>query len=496
MLPDARLPARTVLAVLPLIVLSLPACAGAETINPVGAVVPLDWEACGGGFECATLAVPVRYEAPAEGAFELPVVRLPASSPPDRIGSLLINPGGPGGSGVQWVRFATGRLPLDVRDRFDVVGFDPRGVAESAPSLNCVDDLDAFIALDLTPEGEAETAHVIDVSQKLVDGCVARSGDILPFVDTESVARDMDRLRASLGEQTISYVGFSYGTLLGALYADLFPSRVRAFVLDGAIDPSLSGEALIEGQALSFEEQLDLFLAYCAADPACAFHSGAAPAAAYDVLQASIEASPMPALADADGRSVGPGELWWGVSGALYSTSRWSKLAEALALASNAGDASKLLDLSDTFAGRAKDGTYSNSLEQYQAIFSIDNPFPRDLAFYATQTQELENKAPRLGAYFPWSALPSALWPAPAVREPAPIAATGSAPIVVVGTTHDPATPYAWAVSLADQLDSGVLLTRNGEGHTGFAGKSPCIDGIVSKYLVSLEVPAEGTACD
>jgi pimeloyl-ACP methyl ester carboxylesterase len=471
------------------------ACAGDETINPVFGVPLLKWEECGAGFECAALPVPLEHTAPASETFEIPIVRKPAEEPENRIGSLLVNPGGPGGSGVAWVRYAFTRLPVDVRSRFDLIGFDPRGVGGSLPSVDCLDDLDAFIALDLSPDSEAERDHVIAETKRFVDGCEAKSGDILPFIDTVSVARDMDYIRAALGEETISYVGFSYGTLLGALYAELFPSSVRAFILDGAVDPSLSGEGLIEGQALSFEEQLNDFLAACAADPACELNKEGDPAEVYDALQASIEASPMPALG-MEGRSVGPGELWWGVSGALYGPKSWPKLAAAIAEAVKLGDATALLKLSDELAGRRADGTYSDSLDQYQGIFSMDNSFPRDLAYYEQKTVELEAKAPRLGAYFAYSSLPSALWPLPAAREPSPVAAEGAPPILVVGTTRDPATPYAWAVSLADQLTEGVLLTRNGQGHTGFAGKSVCVDAIATRYLIDLEVPAEGTECD
>lgn len=471
------------------------ACAGDETINPVFQVPPLQWSDCGAGFECAAYPVPLEHSAPANEAFEIPLIRKPAEDPQNRLGSLLVNPGGPGGSGVAWVRYAHTRLPADVKSRFDIIGFDPRGVGGSLPAVDCLDDLDAFIALDLSPDDPTERAHVITETKKLVDGCEATSGDILPYIDTASVARDMNYIRIALGERTISYIGFSYGTLLGALYAELYPNTVRAFILDGAVDPSLSGEDLILGQALSFEEQLNDFLASCAADPMCELNAAGDPAEVFDSIQAGIENTPMPALG-IEGRSVGPGELWWGVSGALYGPSSWPRLAKALTEAATLGDGTGLLELSDDFAGRRDDGSYSDSLDQYQAVFSIDNPFPRDFAYYDKTTAELQTKAPRLGASFAYSALPSALWPLPVAREPAPVVAEGAAPILVIGTTRDPATPYSWAVSLADQLESGVLLTRKGQGHTGFAGKSECIDALASKYLIGLEVPAEGSECD
>ncbi|NUQ72270.1 MAG: alpha/beta fold hydrolase [Polyangiaceae bacterium] len=477
------------------IVLFTSACAGDEVINPVFRVPPLQWSDCGAGFECAMFPVPLQHSLPANEAIEIPVIRKPAADPQNRIGSLFVNPGGPGGSGVAWVRYAHTRLPADVTNRFDIIGFDPRGVGGSLPAVDCLSDLDAFIALDLSPDDATERARVLEETKKLVNGCEVKSGDILPYIDTESVARDMNHIRVALGEKTISYVGFSYGTLLGAMYAELYPSTVRAFILDGAVDPSLSGEDLIMGQALSFEEQLNDFLAMCAADLMCELKAAGNPADVFDALQTAIETEPMPALGG-DGRSVGPGELWWGVSGALYSPKSWPELASALAEAATVGDATGLLELSDNFAGRRPDGSYSNSLDQYHAVFSIDNPFPANLDYYEMATVELRAKAPRLGASFAYSALPSALWPLPAAREPAPVAAEGAAPILVIGTTHDPATPYAWAVSLASQLESGALLTRNGYGHTGFGGKSECVDAVASKYLIDLEVPDPGTECD
>jgi hypothetical protein len=269
---------------------------------------------------------------------------------------------------------------------------------------------------------------------------------------------------------------------------------VRALVLDGALVPKLDGPRFIAEQGIGFEQEFESFLADCAADPMCAFYSAGEPGAAFDMLRDSIEASPM-AAPSGDGRAVGPGELWWAVGGALYGPSGWPKLAAALALAAGQGDASELLKLSDSFSGRRSDGSYSNLIEHYNAVFSLDHPFPTELAAYDALITELETSAPRIGVYFPYSALPSALWPLRSERVAGPFAAKGAPPILVVGTTGDPATPYAWAVSLADQLESGVLLTLDAHGHTAF-GKSTCIASAVTDYLVNLTVPAEGTTCN
>ncbi|MCC6555435.1 MAG: alpha/beta fold hydrolase [Polyangiaceae bacterium] len=464
----------------------LAGCSGAEEA-PAG---PLAWGACG-AYECAALSVPVDHDDPGGPTFTIPVLRRRALDPAQRIGSLVVNPGGPGGSGTGWVGRAWPFLPPDLQLRFDVVGFDPRGIPPGSPVLDCVDDLDEFVALDLTPDDPAELQSIIDGGAALAEACAARSGDILPFIGTDSVARDMDLLRAALGDERLTYLGFSYGTMLGAVYADLFPDRVRALVLDGALDPSLTGEAHAAAQGEGFEDQLEAFLAECAADPACDFHS-ADPGAAYDAIQASIEAAPMPTSEGA--RVVGPGALAYGVANALYSPISWPRLAEALALA-GAGDGAGILRLADDYLHRDSDGTYDDSLELYYAVTSLDAPFSQDPADYEALVAELSASAPRLGVYLPFSSFPSARWPVPPWRPAEPIHARGAPPILVVATTHDPATPYAEGVALAEQLDSGVLLTREGDGHVGFLRGNGCIDAAIVDYLVNRAAPEDGAAC-
>jgi pimeloyl-ACP methyl ester carboxylesterase len=456
-----------------------------------GPAGPLAWEPCG-QFECAALEVPVDHADPEGPTFTLPVLRHVATRPAERIGSLLVNPGGPGGSGTGWVGRAWPFLPPEIQGRFDVVGFDPRGISPGSPVLDCVDDLDRFVALDLTPDDGAELQAIVDGGEALAAACAARSGDLLPFLSTEDVAQDMDLLRAALGDERLTYLGFSYGTLLGAVYADLFPDRIRALALDGALDPSLTGEAHAASQGLGFEDQLEAFLAQCAADPACEFHAGGDPGAAYDAIQASIEAAPMPS--EHGERAVGPGELAYGVANALYSPFGWPDLEGALALAAS-GDGTGILDLSDDYLHRGADGAYDDSLEYYYAVTSLDAPSSTDAADYEALAAELAVSAPRLGVYLPFSAFPSARWPVPPWREAAPIRAGGAPPILVVATTHDPATPYDEGVALAGQLASGVLLTREGNGHTGFLKGNDCVDDAIVGYLVDLALPADGEVC-
>lgn len=449
-------------------------------------------------FDCGTLEVPVDHAAPNGPTMKIPVVRVRALAPEERIGSLLLNPGGPGGSGVDLAKLASFVIAPELRDKFDLIGFDPRGEAGSTPPIDCTDDLDPFIALDTTPDDAAEEKALVEVSQSLVDGCEARSAALLPFVGTDSIVRDMDLLREALGDDKLTYLGFSYGTFLGAIYAETFPDHVRALVLDGALDPSLSNEQFIEGQSLAFEQELEEMFTWCAADEACPLGKegdpAEGPAAAYDALLAAVEEAPLPAPGSGD-RTVGPGEFSYGVSAALYQPGRWPKLAEALATAAK-GDGSALLDLADGYAGRSADGTYDNNLEVYYAVTSIDTASSRDPATIAALAAKMRDKAPRIGAYLPYSALPSALWPVPPWRGAVPVTAAGAPPILVVGGTRDPATPYLWSEALAKQLPGAALLTRDGDGHTSFLRGNACIDEAVTAYLVSGTLPTPGTICD
>lgn len=484
------------------ILIVLPACAdtgGADDFENEAFPPPPEWRACGeeGDFECATLGVPLEYDTERgdrASGFTLQLIRRPAGNPHARKGSIVINPGGPGGSGAAWVYYFWRRIPEEVSDLYDIVGFDPRGVGLSEPTIECGDNLDKLMALDLTPDSPEEREAIISETQQFVDDCAEKSALILPYVGTENVVRDLERIRLALQEYRLNYVGFSYGTFIGALYAERYPKKVRAFVLDGAVDPALSAAQIVEGQALGFEMALDHFLNKCASDAECQFHSAGDPYTAFDALQAEIEAAPMPAAGDAEGRSAGPGEFFWAVTGALYGPNSF-ELASALSLAALEKDSTELLALSDKFTGRYEPGHYSDSFDQYHAIFSIDNPFPRDMEYYDSATEQLKSKAPRLGASLPYTSLPSAFWPIESSRIAAPVRAEGTPPILVLGNMGDPATPYEWSVSLADHLDNALLLTLDDEGHTAFGNKSQCINDYVAKYLIELKMPTPGTRC-
>jgi pimeloyl-ACP methyl ester carboxylesterase len=301
----------------------------------------------------------------------------------------------------------------------------------------------------------------------------------------------MDRIREAVGDEQLTYVGFSYGTYLGALYADFFPDKVRALALDGAVDPELSSLEVNLEQAAGFERSLNAFLDFCASDRECAFYNSGDPGGAYDALVAQIDAQPL----EADGRRLGPNEFDLGVAQSLYSGEfGWDALAQALAAAAE-GDPAELLILADEYTGRRDDGTYEGLLEPFWAIGCIDGEPIGEPADYPGLEDRFRAAAPRFGITFLYSALVCSLWPVDAIESPNPLDAPDAAPILVVGTRGDPATPYQWAESLAEVLSSGVLLTAEGEQHTAYLTNF-CVTEAVNAYLMDLEVPDEGTVCE
>ncbi len=457
----------------------------------------LYWRGCGDGFQCAELTVPLDYNRPRGRTLSLDVVRLPADDPQRRVGSLVVNPGGPGVSGVAYARSARKVVSQRVRARFDIVGFDPRGVGESAP-VHCLTDsqLDRYFALDASPDDPGELRTLVEASRRFARNCQRRSGELLPHVGTANAARDMDVLRAALGEPGLTYLGFSYGTHLGAYYAQLFPDRVRALVLDGAINPALSGAQLNIAQAKGFAQALRSFAADCVQRSNCPLGGGRSVDAALarlDRLLASIDRSPLPTSMGAE-RELTQALAATGVAAALYNGSYWPMLRQALRQAIN-GNGTKLMQLANALMGRQPDGTYTNQTAANMAINCLDRPMSHDLDAYKRTVARADRAAPRFGEFIAWGALPCAFWPARDETRPHPLHAVGAAPILVVGTTRDPATPYAWAKALAGQLRSGVLLTRKGDGHTAYRKGSACIDRAVDRYLITRDPPRNGKVC-
>jgi pimeloyl-ACP methyl ester carboxylesterase len=417
------------------------------------------------------------------------VARRPASG--RKLGSLLIDPGGPGASGVDFLGGFAPALDPTVLEHFDVIGFDPPGVARTAP-ITCLDGpgLDQYFAYPPVPSNSSQLAGYIAEDKAFAAGCESKSGAELPYVSTVDAAMDMDVLRADVGDAKLTYLGFSYGTFLGATYANLFPGRVRAMVLDGALDPSLPVIKSLEEQAAGFDSDLRDALNACQADSKCPWKPSGDPMAAFQQLLAQVTNQPLPVSGTS--RTVGPAILLNGTAFTLYDTSDWKYLYDALALASQ-GDGSDFLQLSDDYTERNSDGTYGNLLEAFTAVNCLDQPAP-SLADIQAALPGARRIAPIYGPTSLYGEIQCEVWPVPPTGKIGPIHAAGSPPIVVVGTTGDPATPYPDAEGLASQLAHGVLLTRVGDGHTAYPYSS-CIRRYVDSYLVDLTVPGAGIRC-
>jgi pimeloyl-ACP methyl ester carboxylesterase len=454
----------------------------------------LVWADCGGGYQCATLRVPLDYAHPAARSLGIAVVRRLATDTAHRLGSLLVNPGGPGGSGVEYARAGRQAISPALLAQYDLVGFDPRGVGQSAP-VTCLDDqqMDAFVATVPDPQTPAEQDQVVVEDRLFASQCQARSASLLPFVGTRDAARDMDVLRQALGDQRLTYLGKSYGTYLGAVYAELFPTHVGRLVLDGALDPRIGTDQLGRDQAAGIQLAVRSFLTDCAGRPDCPL--GADAKAAEQRLQsllASVRTRPL--RGDAT-RTVDLALAETGIVAALYTDATWPLLRTSLRLAL-AGDGRGLLVLADSYTNRGPDGHYrGNELAANMAINCADRPGPTSVAEVQAEVPSYSQASPLFGAGLAWSNLTCAYWPVPAPGRPHAIAARGAAPIVVVGTIRDPATPYAWAQGLAGQLASGRLLTYDGDGHTAYRRGSTCIDGAVDAYFLQGTLPSSGARC-
>jgi pimeloyl-ACP methyl ester carboxylesterase len=457
----------------------------------------LRWQPCDNGFQCARLLVPFDYGRPAWRTFSLPVIMLPAADPARRTGSLVINPGGPGGSGIQYALTARSQFPAAIRSRFDIVGFDPRGVGASQPAVHCMSgpQLDRYFETDDSPATAAQLAAVVSENKLFAAQCEKNSGPLLPYVGTRDAARDLDVLRAALGEAKLTYLGKSYGTYLGTWYAQLFPGHVRALVLDGAVDPDSTALAIDTVQADGFQAALRSFAADCMSRAGCPLGRGTDTTAGLAKLQALLTKANQTPLANdlGDGRAADGALLVNGIASALYSKGYWPTLRTALADAFG-GDGTVLIDLADLLMERNSNGTYSNLPDVSTAVDCLDRPWPRDLATWQSAAAAVARTAPVFGAPNVWPSLACAFWPVPSQPLPT-IRAVGAPPVLVLGTTRDPATPYRWAQALAKDLSSSVLLGWNGDGHTAYGSGSSCVDSYVNSYLVSLSVPRNGTVC-
>jgi pimeloyl-ACP methyl ester carboxylesterase len=478
---------------------NVPAEAGAAAPGPTTIAgyyaQKLRWQPCDQGFQCTRLLVPFDYSRPAWKRFSLPVIKLPATDPARRIGALVVNPGGPGASGITYALDAPKVASAAVRARFDVVGFDPRGVGSSVPAIQCLTgpQLDKFFATSDDPDTKAQLATIVAEGKLFARGCEQRSGALLPYVSTRNAARDMDVLRAALGDAKLTYLGKSYGTYLGAWYAQLFPSHVRALVLDGAVNPDASVFRRSVIQAQGFELALRSFTANCVRLPGCPLGNGTVSAGIARLQGLLNRTASRPLTSQIAGQPADSAMLLGGVSFALYSKSFWRYLRAGLADAF-AGNGTLMVILADSLWQRRQNGQYTNLVDAFMSVSCIDRPWPRSLAAWNSAAATAAKAAPQFGAANVWGILPCAYWPVP-TAAPVRLRAAGAPPILVVGTTRDPATPFRQAQALARDLKSGVLLGWNGDGHTAYLKGSSCVDTAVDRYLISLATPHNGTIC-
>ena len=444
-----------------------------ETASPAEAAAPaVVWAPCGTA-ECATVTVPMDHADPAGATIDLAVLRLPARG--DRVGALFVNFGGPGSGAVDLL--PTFPIPDEVRERFDVVAVDPRGVGGSTP-LDCGIDPAELYAVDPTVEDDADADALVAISEAHAADCADSRGELLDHVGTRDVARDLDRIRAGMGDDRIDFLGYSYGTAIGQAYAELFPERVRTMVLDGVVDPEPGGIDVAVQQARGFETALARWAAACGDRPSCTLDD---PVAAVDEVLALAESG-----VPAGGDELGPGEVAIGLAMPLYTTGLWPVLDQAVTTALD-GDGSTMLGLAQQYL-RLVD------FSAYYAVSCLDSTWPDTAGEHLAAAERAATEAPRFGEAIVNDYLRCAVWP----EEPdplGPITAPGSPPILVVSTTGDPATPHQNAVDVAERLADGVLVTRDGDGHTIVFQGDACIDALTIAYLVDEVVPPAGTRC-
>ena len=453
----------------------------------------LDWHRCG-GVQCSRLTVPLDYAKPDGRAITLSVLRVPATDRSHRVGQLVVNPGGPGASGVDYAAAGSDAFGASLSRYFDIVGFDPRGVGESTP-LKCAGtaEMDEFLSADPDPDTPAEVSRLDRLTHEFGQACLDNSGDVARHISTVEAAKDIDILREALGEAKLDYLGASYGTFLGATYADLFPTHVRRMVLDGAVDPALTNEQLSLQQAGGFETALHSYLKKCVDGGDC-FLGDTIESARQRIsdLLDQVDADPLPT---SSGRPLTEALASYGVVYPLYVPQSWPLLTDALKQAIDDDNGDDLLRLSDQYTSRGLDRYTNNAIPALYAVNCLDRdeiiPSSKVPSYFAA----FEKASPTFGRIFAYGLSACSEWPVHTGNKTSALHAAGAPPIVVVGTTRDPATPYEEAVALAEQLDSGVLVSRDGDGHTGFGMGNPCVDRAVESYLIGGKVPKDGLSC-
>jgi pimeloyl-ACP methyl ester carboxylesterase len=455
----------------------------------------LKWSACSKGFQCADVTAPMDWKDPSKASIKLALIRKPATG--TRLGSLLVNPGGPGASGYDFIRDSLSfAVDKTLQANYDIVGFDPRGVGHST-AVDCggAKVLDHF-NYDIVPGTPGTDSWIADLEKENAafgQDCLDNTGPLLQYVDTVSAARDLDLERAVLGDKKLNYLGYSYGTFLGATYADLYPTKTGRLVLDGALDPATTDFTVTDIQAKGFESAFRAYLKDCIGQADCPFKGTVDQAMTQTgQLLDQLQASP---LTGSDGRQLGASTMFVAIILPLYNKDNWPYLNQ-LFTEVRKGKTDTAFLLADSYNDRNDDGTYaSNSTEAFVSINCLDYVSDSSLDTMRTQAAQLTKDAPVFGPRMAWGGTSCAKWPFAATRVRGPIAASGSGDILVVGTTNDPATPYVWAQNLSKELEHGHLITYHGEGHTAYNKSNSCVNNAVDNYFVKGTVPSKDPEC-
>lgn len=459
----------------------------------------IDWNKCTDAAYCGEMTVPMNWANPTGETIRIAVAFQPAKSGKPK-GSVIFNPGGPGGSGTDFLTSSPDSVATEsLQQAFNIVGFDPRGVQNSTPKIQCLTsaEMDTFLYSD--SESEPGTpAYVTELRTVMSDfakSCKKRTGPLLEFVDTTSVARDLDVLRALMGDNKIHYLGFSYGTLIGTTYASLYPDRVGKMVLDGAIDPTAPDIEATFLQLKGFDQSLSAFLTDCLKTNDCPFDGDLAQAQ-NKVAEFLYELESKPLETSDPNRELSSTAALTGILSYLYSESEWKYLASAFRTAFD-GDGTEFLASADFYNDRAEDGTYaSNTTESNIAVNCMDSRSAADEKSLEQANEKIMQISPTLGRYWQDSGLGCADWPYPVAKRPTDWSAKGSDPILVIGTTGDPATPYSQSQNLANKvLHNANLLTYVGEGHTAYGRSNECVENAVDAYFIDNVVFTENKRC-
>jgi pimeloyl-ACP methyl ester carboxylesterase len=455
------------------------------------------WQPCATqDAECASIEAPMDYEDPGGARISVAIARIPATGDGEPVGSIVTNPGGPGASGVDYLPYMAMSLPAEVTEVFDVVGFDPRGAGQTAP-VDCLDDaaMDEYVNVypdTLDTEG---IRKLRGAAESFGEACLANTGEVLGFVDSGSTARDMDVIRAAVGDEKLNYLGVSYGTYLGALYAERFPEQVGRLVLDAAVDPTADQGDEEIAQMAGFEAALRVYAADCLESSICPLTGSVDEALAqvHDFIAARAS-DPLPTEY---GRPLTVQMALMGILLAMYEDATWPMLTTALASAIELGDGTELLELADLYFDRnSETGEFTtNMFDAFLAITCLDSPVDARRSVMDERMVRMREAAPTIADFSAFGAIGCAEWPFPAVLEPHSVIADGADPIVVIGTTGDPATPFANAEALAGGLSSGVLVTYDGEGHGAVGRSNTCVTDMLNDYYIAGTPPEAGLTC-